>query len=252
MSIPALILLVAQWQHDRPFSPQIFEAERLRLEGQSAKSEAILRGAVESGRGTAGERGVAANNLASALARRGRHAEAQRLWRQAIELWTAADGPSKPRAARAKNNLAANYMERKHYTEAEALYREVLTVAEFPETLNNLAVLHQQLGRFDEAEAHFRRAIRAFGETRGAMQPWGNLAILLERRGRIDEALAAYDEVVTLLPRIAVADEPIAARYLARHESLLRSRREPAQAERVSLLAMRFRVREARRNDAGH
>lgn len=248
MSIPALILLVAQWQHERPFAEQIFEAERLRLEGQSAKSEAILRGAVASGNGTLGERGVAANNLASALARRGLHTEAQRLWKRAIALWTEADGPAKPRAARAMNNLAANYVERKRYTEAAALYREVLSVAEFPETLNNLAVLYQQLGRYDEAESLFRRSIAAFGEKRGAMQPWGNLAILLERRGRFDESIAAYEQVVALLPKLLPADEPIAARYLARHEELLRQRHEPADAERVGLIAMRFRVREARRN----
>lgn len=248
MSIPALILLVAQWQHERPFSEKIFEAERLRLEGQRAESEAILRDAVASGAGTLGERGVAANNLASALARRGLHTEAQRLWKRAIALWTEADGPAKPRAARAMNNLAANYTERKRYTEAAALYREVLSIAEFPETLNNLAVLYQQLGRNDEAELLYRRAIRAFGDSRHAVQPWGNLAILLERRGRLDESITAYEQVVALLPKLLTADEPAAAKYLARHENLLRQRHEPADAERVGLIAMRFRVREARRN----
>lgn len=69
MSIPALILLVAQWQHDRPFIDQIHEAEHLRLEGKSTRAEGILRGAVNSGCGSIGERGTAANNLAALLAR---------------------------------------------------------------------------------------------------------------------------------------------------------------------------------------
>ncbi len=248
MSIPALILLVAQWQHDRPFMALVHDAERLRLEGHSAKAEAILRDAVNSGEGTTGERGTAANNLASLLARRGLHGEAQRLWKRAIALWTEADGSAKPRAARAMNNLAANYTDRKHYAEAETLFREVLSVAELPETMNNLGVLYQQLGRYDEAESLFRRAARAFGDKRHALQPWGNLAILLERRGRVDESIAAYEQVVALLPKLLPADEPAAARYLARHEELLRERHEPADAERVGLLAMRFRVREALRS----
>ena len=70
MSIPALILLVAQWQHERPFAAQIHEAEALRLAGQSARAEAILRDAVKSGEGAIGEQGTVANNLASLLARR--------------------------------------------------------------------------------------------------------------------------------------------------------------------------------------
>ncbi|MBM3767754.1 MAG: tetratricopeptide repeat protein [Acidobacteria bacterium] len=248
MSIPALILLVAQWQHDRPFIDQVHEAEHLRLEGKSTQAEGILRGAVNSGYGTIGERGTAANNLASLLARRGRHAEAERLWRRAIALWTEADGPNQPRAARAMNNLAADLASRKRYDEAAALYRQVLSTVELPEALNNLGVVHQQLGRYDEAESLFRRAIRKFGDSRGAMQPWGNLAILLERRERIDESLHAFDQVVALLPELRPADEKAAARYLAHHEALLRHIREPAGAERVGLLAMRFRVREARRN----
>lgn len=250
MSIPALILLVAQWQHERPFADQIHEAEALRLAGQSARAEAILRDAAKSGEGAIGEQGTVANNLASLLARRGRHTEAQKLWLRAIALWTEADGSATPRAARAMNNLAASYMERKRFAEAEALYRDVLATKELPETLNNLAVLRQKLGRFDEAESLFRRAIASFGDTRGAMQPWGNLAILLEHRGRIDESLAAYEEVLRLLPKLKPADEPVAARYLARHEELLRQRRESAEAERVGLLAMRFRVREARRSQS--
>jgi len=146
------------------------------------------------------------------------------------------------------NNLAADLASRKRYDEAAALYRQVLSTVELPEALNNLGVVYQQLGRCDEAESLFRQAIRKFGDSRGAMQPWGNLAILLERRERIDESLHAFGQVVALLPKLRPADEKTAARYLAHHEALLRHIREPAGTERVGLLAMRFGVREARRN----
>lgn len=60
--------------------------------------------------------------------------------------------------------------------------------------LRNLGEAAEELGRFDEAERHFREAVRHFdGETYS--NPWEDLATLYMRQGRYPEALAAVREM---------------------------------------------------------
>ncbi|MGV8039082.1 MAG: tetratricopeptide repeat protein [Thermoanaerobaculaceae bacterium] len=60
--------------------------------------------------------------------------------------------------------------------------------------LRNLGEAAEELGRFDEAERHFREAVRYFdGETYS--NPWEDLSILYMRQGRYPEALSAVREM---------------------------------------------------------
>lgn len=60
--------------------------------------------------------------------------------------------------------------------------------------LRNLGEAAEELGRFDEAERHFREAVRFFdGETYS--NPWEDLSVLYMRQGRYPEALAAVREM---------------------------------------------------------
>lgn len=60
--------------------------------------------------------------------------------------------------------------------------------------LRNLGEAALELGRFDEAERHFRESVRYFdGDTYS--NPWEDLATLYQRQGRYPEALAAVREM---------------------------------------------------------
>lgn len=60
--------------------------------------------------------------------------------------------------------------------------------------LRNLGEAAEELGRFDEAERHFREAVRYFdGETYS--NPWEDLSILYMRQGRYPEALSGVREM---------------------------------------------------------
>jgi tetratricopeptide (TPR) repeat protein len=237
------------WQHDRTLTYQLNLAELRRMQGRPREAEDTLRNLLKKGGPLPAQvRGAAANNLASFAAARGEHAQAEALWQSANSAWREAYGASHPIVAKGLNNLAAHYVSRKRYAEAEALYREAIAMQTDPLMFNNLATLLHQRGRPMEAEELYRKALGLFDKPkREAIQPHGNLAVLLADSNRVDEALAQFQIVVRLLPLTVPADEPTAARYLERYESMLRKRREPAEAERIAALAMRYRVRTALR-----
>jgi tetratricopeptide (TPR) repeat protein len=237
------------WQHDRTLTYQLNLAELRRMQGRPREAEDTLRNLLKKGGPLPAQvRGAAANNLASFAAARGEHAQAEALWQNANSAWREAYGASHPIVAKGRNNLAAHYVSRKRYAEAETLYREAIAMQTDPLMFNNLATLLHQRGRLREAEELYRKALGLFDKPkREAIQPHGNLAILLADSNRVDEALAQFQIVVRLLPLTVPADEPTAARYLERYESMLRKRREPAEAERIAALAMRYRVRTALR-----
>jgi len=60
--------------------------------------------------------------------------------------------------------------------------------------LRNLGEAAATLGRFDEAERHFREAVRHF-DAESYSNPWEDLSILYMRQGRYPEALAAVREM---------------------------------------------------------
>lgn len=239
------------WQHDRTFTYQLNLAELRRMQGRPKEAEETLRNLLKQGAPLPAQvRGAAANNLASFAAIRGQHAQAEALWRDANSAWREAYGANHPIVAKGLNNLAAHYVSRKRYAEAETLYREAIAMQADPLMFNNLATLLHQRGRLVEAEELYRRALSLFEKPkREAIQPHGNLAVLLADTNRAEEALQQFQTVVRLLPLTVPADEPTAARYLERYESMLRKRKEPAEAERVAALAMRYRVRTALRAD---
>jgi tetratricopeptide (TPR) repeat protein len=239
-------------QHDRSSTFHLNLAELRRMQGRPREAEDILRTLLRKAAPLPAQvRGAVANNLASLAAARGQHRQAEALWRDANQAWREAYGANHPTIAKGLNNLAAHYVARGRYAEAETLYREAIAMEGDPLILNNLAALLHQRKRVEEAEELYRRALGIFDKrpirSREAMQPHGNLALLRADTGRVDEAMGLFQKVVQLLPLMVPADEPTAARYLERYESILRQRRESAEAERVAAMAMRYRVRSALR-----
>lgn len=240
------------WRSGNVVAYDLNLAELRRLQGRPREAESILRPLLgEAAPVPAQLRGAIANNLANLAARRGAHREAETLWEISNRALREAYGPRHPAVAKGLNNQAAYLVSRKRYDAAEALYRQAIAMQEDPLLLNNLAVLLHQRARLEEAEDAYLRAVRLYEQAalpgRDALQLYGNLALLAMERKRPAAAIAYFRSFVRLLPLAVPADEIMLASYLRRYEKLLRSRQEAAEAERVAVLAMRYRVRSALR-----
>ncbi|MBI3181090.1 MAG: serine/threonine protein kinase [Myxococcales bacterium] len=81
---------------------------------------------------------------------------------------------------------------------------------------NGLGHSLKLLGRYDEAEKHFRRSIEVTRKVRGRLHPnaatqLGNLAILLESMERFEEARGAYQDQLEVIEAVTGVGAPPAA-----------------------------------------
>lgn len=103
-----------------------------------------------------------------------------------------------PHDAKARIELGRQYAELGRYAEAAASYREALRAApRDPEALRELGTALHLLGRNEEAEKALRLATKLDGEQAEA---WRNLGVVLTKREAWDEALACFERARTLDP----------------------------------------------------
>jgi tetratricopeptide (TPR) repeat protein len=154
--------------------------------------------------------------LAELYRSQGRYAEAEPLYRRALQITEQQLGAEHPDTATSLNNLAGLYRSQGRYAEAEPLYRRALQIteqqlgAEHPDTatsLNNLAGLYRSQGRYAEAEPLYRRALQIREQQLGAEHPaiatgLNNLGLLYYYQGR-------YGEAESLLLRARAIDQQI-------------------------------------------
>ena len=172
--------------------------------------------------------GTTLNYLAELYVREARYAEAEPLFKQALEIWnqaapSAANSVSK---ANVLNNLAALYQYQSRYRESEPLYLECLALREKilgPEhpdvgsTLDNLGALDWAQGRFDAAEPLFRRALLIKEKTLKANDPalapaLTNLAALDIRKRNTAEAEALLKRALSIRQAALGPNHPEVAR----------------------------------------
>jgi tetratricopeptide (TPR) repeat protein len=139
-------------------------------------------------------------------------AEAEPLFRQAIDLRLAVLGEDDERVAVALNRLANVHYQRNEDAEAYVLFARALAIREkvlppdHPDlrlSVNNLANCCRNLRRCDEAEPLYRRSLALLQRQTGRdhhLPVFKNLALVLEGQGRMDEAEA--------LRRLTDADAP--------------------------------------------
>src|SRR5262245_50689750 len=144
-------------------------------------------------------------------AEEGRFAEAERLFRDALQLSGQLPEGSARRAT-SLNNLAFTLHAQGLYIAAEGHYREALAMreaalgkdhADVAQSCNNLAELYRILGRYAEAEALHQRAReireRQFGSEHPEMaQTLNNLGVLYASRGRYEEAEPLYQQALEI------------------------------------------------------
>jgi tetratricopeptide (TPR) repeat protein len=142
------------------------------------------------------------NNLAGVVRAQGRYAEAEALYREALEIDRATIGEGHPDYAIDLNNLANVVKAQGRYAEAEGLYREALeigrvTIGEghpnYAIRLSNLALVVEAQGRSAEAEGLYCEALEIDRATIGEGHPdyaidLGNLAGVLVTQGKPEAA----------------------------------------------------------------
>jgi tetratricopeptide (TPR) repeat protein len=112
-------------------------------------------------------------------------------------------GVAGKKLAEAHNNLGNTLKELGRLDEAEASYTKAIALKpDFAEAHNNLGITLKELGRLDEAEASYTKAIALKSDFAEAHS---NLGITLKELGRLDEAEASYTQAIALKPDYAVA-----------------------------------------------
>jgi len=106
-----------------------------------------------------------------------------------------------PHCGSAHFNLAVSLLQAGSLEEAEVHYREALRSRDNAETHNGLGVALSRQGRLDEAVAEFRKAVDLDPKyTPG----YNNLAAALEKQGNLAEAAAYYRRSLAEKPSVAV------------------------------------------------
>jgi len=141
--------------------------------------------------------------LAEVLWRKGKHDEAEAMFRHGLEIGRRTL-PEEPVTLCLMNRVAVILEQKGELAEAEALRRQSLDIQkshlgkEHPDTLkamNNLAALLRGTGKLDEAEALNRQILEIRRSVQGDEHPdtlWArsNLAGLLEQRGQLPEPVS--------------------------------------------------------------
>ena len=248
-------------------APLLNLGEALRLQGRLAEAETSIREVLKLAENEPRPQpwmATALNNLAQLRVAQRRWKEAGRLYGQALAEWELSVGRDHPSYAKGLTNLGTLEYHKGKFKRAEALYREALAIdsTRYGEAhpnvalhLNNLGALLYITRRYGEAEIVLRRAAEIYqGQgllaDRAYLCAVSNLARLYHSQKRLAEAELQYQRVEELARKASPAEEPAVARTLDAYSKLLRQRSQPADAERVALEAMRFRVRTALREDA--
>jgi CHAT domain-containing protein/tetratricopeptide (TPR) repeat protein len=202
--------------------------------------------------------GMALVVQALCLKRLSRVSDAERAYREAIEIYERTQGPNGRDLGVALDNLASLYMENERLDEAEKLRLRAIEIfksslgSAHPSTataLGNLAVLYQFQGRMREAEETFLQALdvvdKAFGrESRQAGIMVDNLAGLYRAQRQFDKAEPYYLRAVEILEKTLGLDHPDTGLALQNYAILLNElgKHEAAEANIKRGLAITERL----------
>ena len=113
-----------------------------------------------------------------------------------------------------ENNLGIALADKGQWDEAMAHYQRALQIApEYAEGQNNLGRALLQKGQIDEAIPHLESALRSNPSHAGAQN---NLGVALAQKGRVDEAITHFQEALRLKPGFADAEYDLGTALLQR------------------------------------
>ena len=191
------------------------------------------------------EAGRLLNQTAFYLYDRGQYAEAEPLYKEAMEIHRTALGEEHPAYATSLNNLAVLYDAMGRHADAEPLYKQATEIRRtalgeehpaYADSLNNLAMLYDAMGRHADAEPLYKQAMEirrtALGEGHPAYaDSLNNLAELYRAMGRHADAEPLYKQAMEIY-RISLGERhPAYADSLNNLAELYRAMGRHADAE---------------------
>jgi len=134
------------------------------------------------------------------LQSKGRHEQAESLYRRALRL--------EPNQVDALSNLGVIVARRGRVDEAVGLFERALKIDPHHfDAHNNLGIVRMDAGRLDEATRHYRAALKIRPDDAGALDNLG-LALMLE--GELDEAVTSFRRALAIDPDLARAHADLA------------------------------------------
>ena len=148
------------------------------------------------------------HQAATYLYERARSAEAEMLFRYALDIYTRVFDAEDEHTATTLNNLGSVYWSQGRYAEAEPSYQRALNIrekvlgpehADTASTLNNLATLYHRQRKYGQAEPLYLRALQVAEKALGGEHP--NLASAFDNLGSLYTAQRRYHEAEPFLRR---------------------------------------------------
>lgn len=151
--------------------------------------------------------GASLSLLANVYSHQGRFDDAVAVGKRSVDVLEATQGPEHVDVAAALSSLGASCREAGDLAAAERYVRRGMAIysrnrpeyAEWMATLNNLAVVYQQLGRYGEAEPLLAQAVEETEKRLGAEHPM--LANCLNNQAMFYDELGRYGEAEPLMKR---------------------------------------------------
>jgi len=158
---------------------------------------------------------------------------------------------------------AAKAYQQGRYTDAERSFQATVKEAEafgpqdprLATSLNNLAVLYHQQGKYAEAEPLNKRALAIRKRVLGPAHPavansLNNLAALYHQQGKYDEAEPLYKRSLAIVAKALGPEHPHVATSLENYAMLLRKTNRETEAARIEALAKAIRAVHSQKNPA--
>ncbi len=236
--------------------------------GRFSEAEAGYRRALKAAAASTGKSSsdyaLVLGNLGTMYIEIGQRETGEKLLRESLAIYCAADPPNEVQIAIARNGLAEAISVSGKYKEADRLLTLALPVLEqnpktWSETAiasNNLGVARFFLGKSDEARSLLLHALAIVEGKMGPDHPMlvrtlNNLASLANRTGHRDEGGERLRRALDIAERRLGPDHPVYAAVLANYAEFLRLCGEKSQAKALAARSSEILKDSSRRNGIG-
>ncbi len=236
--------------------------------GRFAEAEAAYRRALKDAAESTGKAGpdyaLVLGNLGSWYVETGQRAAGEKLLRESLAIYSAADPPDELHIAVAQNGLAEVLCVDRKYKEADPLLTRALAVLEknprvWGETAlakNNLGVVRFLEGNYEEARRLFLEAMAMIEQRWGPEHPMlarilNNLASLENRTGHREEAGQRIRRALDIAEKRLGPDHPAYAALLANYAAFVRQGGDKARAKALEAQSAQILRDSSRRNGLG-
>lgn len=236
--------------------------------GRFAEAEAAYRRALKEAAGSTGKTGpeyaLVLGNLGSWYVETGQRAAGEKLLRESLAIYAAADPPDELHIAVAQNGLAEVLCSSRKYKEADPLLTRALAVLEknpraWSETAlakNNLAVVRFLEGNHEEARRLFMEAVAMIEQRWGPEHPMlarilNNLASVENRAGHREEAGQRIRRALDIAEKRLGPEHPSYAALLANYAAFLRQGGDKSAAKALEARSTQIMKDSSQRNGLG-